>query len=98
MEANTGATEKAHRMDATAAATLIAWLDQEIWLVTAQAGDQRGGLIATFVSPASIVAEVPRMLLGIARQHHTWGLIESSGALGLHLLGEQHLEWVWRFG
>jgi flavin reductase (DIM6/NTAB) family NADH-FMN oxidoreductase RutF len=85
-------------MDATAAATLIAWLDQEIWLVTAQAGAQRGGLIATFVSPASIVAEMPRMLLGIARQHHTWGLIEASGALGLHLLGEQHLEWVWRFG
>jgi flavin reductase (DIM6/NTAB) family NADH-FMN oxidoreductase RutF len=85
-------------MDATAAATLIAWLDQEIWLVTSQAGEQRGGLIATFVIPASIVAEVPRMLLGIAKQHHTWGLIESSGVLGLHLLGEQHLEWVWRFG
>jgi flavin reductase (DIM6/NTAB) family NADH-FMN oxidoreductase RutF len=91
-------TGHGHAMDATAAATLIAWLDQEIWLVTAQAGEQRGGLIATFVSPAAIVAEEPRMLVGLAKQHHTWSLVEASGCLGLHLLAEEHLEWVWRFG
>jgi flavin reductase (DIM6/NTAB) family NADH-FMN oxidoreductase RutF len=85
-------------MDATAAATLIAWLDQEIWLVTAQAGGRRGGLIATFVSPASIAAEVPRMLVGLARQHHTWSLVEAAGGLALHLLAERHIDWVWRFG
>jgi flavin reductase (DIM6/NTAB) family NADH-FMN oxidoreductase RutF len=85
-------------MDVTAAATLIAWIDREIWLVTAQADSRRGGLIATFVNPASIVAELPRMVVGLARSHHTWELVEASKAFALHLLGEQHLDWVWRFG
>src|SRR6516225_9780017 len=75
-------------MDSTAASTLIAWLDRELWLVTSQAGDRRGGLIATFVNPASIVADLPRMLVGLARQHHTWEVVEASGAFALHLLGE----------
>ncbi len=85
-------------MDTTAAATLIAWLDREIWLVTAQAGRRRSGLIATFVNPASIVPDLPRMLIGLSRLHYTWELVELSGALALHLLSEQHLEHVWRFG
>lgn len=85
-------------MDTTAAATLFAWLDREIWLVTAQADTRRGGLIATFVNPASIVPDLPRMLVGLSRQHHTWELIEKTNAFVLHLLGEQHLDWVWRFG
>ena len=85
-------------MDETAASTLFAWLDREVWLVTAQNGSRRGGLIATFVNPATIVADLPRMLVGIAKQHHTWELIEASNAFALHLLGEQHLDWVWHFG
>jgi flavin reductase (DIM6/NTAB) family NADH-FMN oxidoreductase RutF len=85
-------------MDVTAAATLIAWIDREIWLVTAQADCRRSGLIATFVNPASIVAELPRMVVGLARSQYTWELVEASNAFALHLLGEQHLDWVWRFG
>jgi flavin reductase (DIM6/NTAB) family NADH-FMN oxidoreductase RutF len=82
----------------TAVLTLFAWLDREIWLVTAQSGAQRGGLIATFVNPASIVPDLPRMLVGLSRQHHTWELVERSNAFALHLLGEQHLDWIGRFG
>jgi flavin reductase (DIM6/NTAB) family NADH-FMN oxidoreductase RutF len=85
-------------MDTTAASTLFAWLDGEVWVVTAQAGRERGGLIATFVSQASIVPDLPRMLLGVAKTHHTWGLIEASAAFALHLLGEDQVELVWRFG
>jgi flavin reductase (DIM6/NTAB) family NADH-FMN oxidoreductase RutF len=85
-------------MDATAASTLFAWLDREIWLVTAQADSRRGGLIATFVNPASIVPDLPRMVVGLSRQHHTWELVEQSNAFALHLLNERHLDWVWRFG
>jgi flavin reductase (DIM6/NTAB) family NADH-FMN oxidoreductase RutF len=84
--------------DPAAASDLFRLLDRELWLVTARAGDRRGGLIATFVSQASLVPEWPRMLVGIARQHHTWSLIESSGALALHLVGPDQLDWVWRFG
>src|SRR5262245_14940069 len=85
-------------MDATASSTLFAWLDREVWLVTAQAGPRRGGLIATFVNPATIVPEMPRLLVGLAKQHQAWELVETSSALALHLLTEEHLEWVWRFG
>jgi flavin reductase (DIM6/NTAB) family NADH-FMN oxidoreductase RutF len=85
-------------MDATAASTLFAWLDREIWLVTAQANGRGGGLIATFVNQASIVPDVPRMLVGLSRQHHTWELVEQSNAFALHLLSESHLDWIWRFG
>ena len=41
---------------------------------------------------------MPRVLIGLARQHYTWELVEASGAFALHLMGEEHLEWVWRFG
>ena len=61
-------------------------LDREIWLITAAHENQRGGLIATFVSNASIVPEMPRVVVGIAKQHHSWRVIEASG------------EWVRRCG
>ncbi len=75
--------------------------DPPLWLVTAArspaSGDRRGGCIATFVARASIVKQLPRMLAGIARQHHTWQLIEASGRFALHLLPESALDQVWRF-
>lgn len=77
---------------------LFAQLDRELWLLTAAADGRRGGLIATFVSQASLVPELPRVLVGVAKQHHTWGLIEASDAFGLHLLDEAHVEWVHGFG
>lgn len=73
-------------------------LASPIWLVSAQAADDRGGLIATFVSNASIVSEMPRVLVGIGKSHHTCSLIENSGTLCLHLLSEDNIDLVWRFG
>jgi flavin reductase (DIM6/NTAB) family NADH-FMN oxidoreductase RutF len=80
------------------AAALFRGLDRELWLVTASTGERRGGLIATFVSQASLVPGFPRVILGLAKQHHTWGLIEASGAFAMHLIGETQLDRVWRFG
>lgn len=85
-------------MDPAAIAAVFARMNREVWIVTAQAGLRRGGLTATFVSQASIVAELPRVLVGIARQHHTWELIEASGAFALHLLGATQTDWALRFG
>jgi len=73
-------------------------LDREIWIVTSATDERRGGLVATFVSNASIAADLPRMLVGIAKQHQTWGLIEASRVFVLHLIDESQLDWVWRFG
>lgn len=72
--------------------------DREIWLITATHENTRAGLIATFVSSASIVPEMPRMLIGIAKQHHTWGIIEKSRTFNLHLLDDSQIDLVWRFG
>ena len=85
-------------MNLTSAAAVFNQLDRELWLVTARDGSQRGGLIATLVNHASIVPELPRVVVGIARQHHTWGLIEASSAFALHLIGVEQIDWVWRFG
>jgi flavin reductase (DIM6/NTAB) family NADH-FMN oxidoreductase RutF len=85
-------------MDSSAIDSVFAQLDPTIWLVTAASGSRRGGLIATFVNQASIVPSMPRVLVGLAKQHHTWELIQESGSFGLHLLAEQQLDWVWRFG
>lgn len=75
--------------------------DPPLWLLTAARSPapdaRRGGCIATFVARASIVKQLPRMLAGIARQHHSWQLIESSGRFALHLLPESALDLVWRF-
>jgi flavin reductase (DIM6/NTAB) family NADH-FMN oxidoreductase RutF len=73
-------------------------LDRELWLLTVSSGPRRGGLIATFVSQASLVPELPRILIGLANQHHSRALVEEAGGFALHLLGDEHLDWVWRFG
>lgn len=80
------------------ASALFAQLDRELWLITAAADEQRGGLVATTVQSASIVPELPRVTVGLAKQHFTWELLERSGAFSLHLLDEPLLDWVWRFG
>ncbi len=73
-------------------------LDPVLLAVTSQDENARGGLIATFVSNASIVPDCPRLMVGIAHQHHTWTLIENSNCCALHLLGEEHLAWAWKLG
>ena len=88
-----------HTADSAAAIEDIFGLyDPPLWLVTADLGGRRGGLIATSVARASIVAERPRVSIAIAKQHHTWELIQGSGSFALHLLADGDLEVVQRFG
>ena len=84
--------------DFAAVADVLAQPDPPVWLVTAQAGGRRGGLVATFASSASIVTDRPRVLVGLAKQHHTWELVDASRAFVLHLLAADQLDLVWRFG
>jgi flavin reductase (DIM6/NTAB) family NADH-FMN oxidoreductase RutF len=85
-------------VDKSAVAEVWRRIDRELWLVTGAAGARRGGLIATFVAQASLTPELPRVLVGLAVQHHTRQLIEESQAFALHLLAEEQLDCVWRFG
>ena len=85
-------------MNASAASQIFEQIDRELWIVTAANGGRRGGLVATFVSHASLVESLPRALIAVARQHHTCQLIEASKAFGLHLISARHLDWIWHFG
>jgi flavin reductase (DIM6/NTAB) family NADH-FMN oxidoreductase RutF len=73
-------------------------LDRELWLITARDGAQRSGLIATYMSKVSLVPTLPRVTVAIAKHHFTHELIEASGAFCMHLVGEDQIDWVWRFG
>lgn len=73
-------------------------IDPAIWLLTSCSGERRGGLIASHVSQASIVPDLPRLLVGLSCRHYTRELVEESAAFALHLLCEEQLAWVWRFG
>jgi len=84
--------------DFAAIADVFVQADPTVWLLTAHADGRRGGLIATFVAPASIVPDRPRVLVGLAKQHRTWQLVDASRAFVLHLLAADQLDLVWRFG
>jgi flavin reductase (DIM6/NTAB) family NADH-FMN oxidoreductase RutF len=79
-------------------APVFALTDREVWLLTSRVADARAGLIATFVNQASIVPELPRVIVGLAKQHQTCDAIERSRGFVLHLLTEDQIERVWRFG
>lgn len=72
--------------------------DRELWLVTARAGGRAGGLIATCVVPASIVPDMPRVLVGLSKRHHTQELAAAGRAFVLHLLRADQHDLIERFG
>lgn len=80
------------------AQSILAHLPYPIWVLTAAAGGRRGGLVATFVSRASIVEHMPRVCIGLSVRHHTTELVRHASACALHLLTEADVDWVWRFG
>src|SRR3954469_7736163 len=73
-------------------------LERELWIVTARAGERCSGLVATYVSSVSLVPELPRGTIAIAKHHFTHELIEASGAFAMNLIDETTIEWVWHFG
>lgn len=85
-------------MDKTTATAVFERIEREIWIVTSAHAGRRGGLVATFVTPASIVRDLPRVVAGIAKTHETGTLIADSGAFALHLVDETQVDLVWRFG
>src|SRR5690606_17547320 len=51
---------------------------------------------ATFVRPMTFAPDVPRVLVGLAVHHHTWGLVDRSGALALHAVSADEVDLAWR--
>ena len=72
-------------------------LDREIWIITAEQGERRGGLVATWVSWASIDPASPQVLISLARNHFTAELVAGSGRFAAHLITAAQLDLVWNF-
>jgi len=72
-------------------------LDREIWIITAADGDRRGGLVATWVSSASIDRQRPMLLAGIGPNHFTAELVQASRVFGAHLLRTDQTQLAWNF-
>jgi flavin reductase (DIM6/NTAB) family NADH-FMN oxidoreductase RutF len=85
-------------MDQTSIAAVLGKLDSEVFVLTAADGDRRNGQIVCWVQPATIVPQVPRVLVGIGRLTYTRELIEASRRFALNLLGQDQWQWVPHFG
>ena len=72
-------------------------LNREVWVVTSSSAEARGGLLATWVSQASLDPEKPVLLAGLAPNHHTTRLVQESGRLAAHLLTQDQQELAWNF-
>jgi flavin reductase (DIM6/NTAB) family NADH-FMN oxidoreductase RutF len=77
--------------------SVLRLIDREVWILTAADGDRRGGLLATWVSTASIDRERPVLLAGIAPNHFTAELVQASRAFAAHLLRPDQVGLAWNF-
>jgi ferric-chelate reductase [NAD(P)H] len=73
-------------------------LDYEIFVLTAAYQDRSSGQIVCWVVPATIVPQVPRILVGIGRMTFTRELIEASRKFALNLLGKDQWPLIAHFG
>src|SRR5258705_8999406 len=90
--------ENCTMVDVDAFSEIFERLDRELWVITARAGERCSGLVATYVSSVSLVPELPRVTIALAKHHFTHELIEASNAFCMHLVDEDSIDWVWRFG
>jgi flavin reductase (DIM6/NTAB) family NADH-FMN oxidoreductase RutF len=85
-------------MDKNNIAAVLGKLDFEIFVLTAAHQDRCNGQIVCWVVPATIVPQIPRILVGIGRTTLTHELIEMSQSFALNLLGKDQWPLVTHFG
>ncbi|MBE0643476.1 MAG: flavin reductase [Bacteroidetes bacterium] len=71
--------------------SIFSLTDHEIYVVTARSDGRDSGQIATWIMPATLVPDHPRVAVVISSQNFTHGLLAVSGRFVLNLLSdEQH--------
>lgn len=78
--------------------SLFAYVDPVLWLVTAHHQDRDNGMIATWVTPASLAPERTRVVAAISKASFTLELIERSGRFAVQLLGRGEYGIIASFG
>lgn len=78
-------------------AAALRLIDREVWVITGANADRRGGLVATWVSTASIDPARPVLLIALAPNHFTAELVQESRAFAAHLLRCDQALVAWNF-
>ena len=74
-------------------------VDRPIWVITSESEESgKAGMIATWVSQASLDPENPRIMAAISPMHHTHQVIQQRLKFVAHLITRDEVELVWRFG
>ncbi len=78
--------------------SIFALTNHELWVVTARDGERRAGQLATWLLPATLVPDRPRVVALLSPENHTHGLVRASGGFALSLLAEGQEALVPHFG
>lgn len=78
--------------------SIFSLTDHEIYVVTARHEERDSGQIATWIMPATLVPDRPRIVVVISPRNFTHGLIAASGRFVLNMLADAQHDLVPLFG
>jgi len=78
--------------------SMFSLTDHELYIVSARHNGCDNGQIATWIMPATLVVEQPRIVALISPQNYTYSLIAPTGRFAVSMLSEEQHELVPRFG
>jgi flavin reductase (DIM6/NTAB) family NADH-FMN oxidoreductase RutF len=78
--------------------SIFSLTDHEIYVVTARHEGRDSGQIATWIMPATLVPDRPRVVIVLSPRNFTHGLIAASGRFVLNMLAEEQHAFVPLFG
>lgn len=78
--------------------SIFSLTDHEIYVVTARHEGRDSGQVATWILPATLVPDRPRVAIVLSPRNFTHGLIAASGRFVLNLLAEEQHALVPLFG
>ncbi|MBI4211406.1 MAG: flavin reductase [Deltaproteobacteria bacterium] len=78
--------------------SLLSFCSHEIFLVTASHEGRDSGFIATWIMPATLVPDRPRIVGVFSPQNFTFNLLQQSKKFIVHLLAEDQVDLLPHFG
>lgn len=82
----------------TFSGSIFSLTNHEMYVVTASHQDSENGQIATWIMPATLVPDKPRIVAILSPQNYTHSLIQASRRFVLNLLAEDQYDLVPLFG
>ncbi|HOJ02786.1 MAG TPA: flavin reductase family protein [Bacteroidota bacterium] len=78
--------------------SIFSLTDHELYVVSTRAEGRDYGQIATWIMPATLVPDAPRVVAVLSPMNHTHRFIAASGRFAISMLDEEQHELVPRFG